>query len=153
MYACHVCIYMRIYIYMYDPSRLPAFASSQPPALNSDQNPQNWEGYTTRGSCSYPTAYPNSPNQKAASPVSLRLTKRHTVDSRKLEYGPGTIHAGFPSSPGVGARKQSYSNFLASTVDQCGIDRPGPLLRKLPGRKKMQNNSLLGSSSGFEPLL
>ena len=38
------------------------------------------------------------------------------VDSEKLEYGPGTICADFPSSLGFGAGGQSYSNFLASTV-------------------------------------
>ena len=26
----------------------------------------------------------------------------YTLDSKKLEYGPGTNHAGFPSSPGCG---------------------------------------------------
>ena len=38
------------------------------------------------------------------------------VNSKTLEYGPGTIEAGFPSSLGFGVEKQSYSNFLASTV-------------------------------------
>ena len=38
-----------------------------------------------------------------------------TLDSKRLEYGPGTIHGGFPSL-GFGAGGQSYSNFLASTV-------------------------------------
>ena len=35
---------------------------------------------------------------------------------KKFEYGPGTIVAGFPSSPGFEVGAQSYSNFLASTV-------------------------------------
>ena len=39
-----------------------------------------------------------------------------TVGFRKLEYGPGTMQAGFPSSQAVGVGGQSYSNFLASTV-------------------------------------
>ena len=39
-----------------------------------------------------------------------------TVDSTKLEYGPGMIDAGCPSSLGFGLRGQLYSNFLASTV-------------------------------------
>ena len=40
-----------------------------------------------------------------------------TVDSKKLEYGPGAIYAGFPSSLGFGVGGQSCSNFLASTVN------------------------------------
>ena len=43
-----------------------------------------------------------------------------TVDSKELEYGPGTICAGFACSLGFGVGGQSYSNFLASTVDSCG---------------------------------
>ena len=39
-----------------------------------------------------------------------------TVDSKKLEYGPETIFAGFPCSPVLGVGGQSSSNFLASTV-------------------------------------
>ena len=39
------------------------------------------------------------------------------VDSNTLEYGPGTIYAGFPSSEGFGVGGQSYSNFPASTVN------------------------------------
>ena len=31
-------------------------------------------------------------------------------------HGPGTIHAGFPSSPAFGVKVQSYANFLASTA-------------------------------------
>ena len=38
-----------------------------------------------------------------------------TVDSNKLEYGPGTIYAGVPSLDFVVGR-WSYSSFLASTV-------------------------------------
>ena len=34
---------------------------------------------------------------------------------QKLEYGIGTIYAGFPSSLGFGVGRQPYSNFLAST--------------------------------------
>ena len=37
------------------------------------------------------------------------------IDSKKLEDGLGTIHAGFPSSLGVGVGGQSCSTFLAST--------------------------------------
>ena len=32
-----------------------------------------------------------------------------TVDSKHVEYRPGTIYAGFPSSPGFRAGGQSYS--------------------------------------------
>ena len=39
-----------------------------------------------------------------------------TVDSKKLEYRPGAIYAGFPSSVGFRVGGQSYYNFLASTV-------------------------------------
>ena len=39
-----------------------------------------------------------------------------SVDSKKLESGPGAIYADFPSSPGVRVRGQSYSNFLASAA-------------------------------------
>ena len=35
---------------------------------------------------------------------------------RKLEYGPETTYAGFPSPQAVGVGEQSHSNFLASTV-------------------------------------
>ena len=38
------------------------------------------------------------------------------VGSKKLEYGPGTIRGGPPSSLGSGVGGQTYSNFLASTV-------------------------------------
>ena len=40
----------------------------------------------------------------------------YRVDSRKLEYGPGTIWAGFPSCLGFGVGRESYSNSLAPTV-------------------------------------
>ena len=39
-----------------------------------------------------------------------------TVNSKKLEYGPGTICAGYPSSLGFEVGGQSHSNFLAHTV-------------------------------------
>ena len=39
-----------------------------------------------------------------------------TVDSKKSGYEPGTIYASFPSTPGFGVGRQSYSNFLAATV-------------------------------------
>ena len=42
--------------------------------------------------------------------------KELTVDSQKLGDGPGTIYAGCPSL-GVGFGVQSYSNFLASSVN------------------------------------
>ena len=38
-----------------------------------------------------------------------------TVDSNKLEFGPGSIY-GCPSSLGFGVGGESSSNFLASTV-------------------------------------
>ena len=40
------------------------------------------------------------------------------VDSRKLEYAPGTIYAGFPSTFCFGFGGQPDSNFLASIVRQ-----------------------------------
>ena len=41
-----------------------------------------------------------------------RALKRYdAVGSKKLEYGPGMMYAGFPSSLGVGVGGQSYSNF------------------------------------------
>ena len=43
-----------------------------------------------------------------------------TVDSRKLEYGPRMIYAGFPHSLGFGLGGQSYCNFLAATVPGLG---------------------------------
>ena len=39
----------------------------------------------------------------------------HTVDSNKLEHGPGTICAGFPSSQRFGVGGRSDFNFLAPT--------------------------------------
>ena len=39
-----------------------------------------------------------------------------TVDSKKLENGPETVYAGFPSSLGFGFAGPSYSSFLASTA-------------------------------------
>ena len=42
-----------------------------------------------------------------------RERQRYRVDSNKLEYGPGTIYAGCPSSLGFGVAGQTYSNFLA----------------------------------------
>ena len=38
------------------------------------------------------------------------------ADSKKLEYGPRTISAGFPSCLGFEVGGASYSNFLASTA-------------------------------------
>ena len=38
------------------------------------------------------------------------------IDSNNLEYGPGTIYAGFPSSRGLGVGGQSYANVQASAV-------------------------------------
>ena len=40
-----------------------------------------------------------------------------TAGSRKLAYGSGTFSAVFPSSVGFRLGGQSYSNFLASTVE------------------------------------
>ena len=34
-----------------------------------------------------------------------------------LEFGPGTIHASFPASVGLGVGEQSYSNCLAFAVE------------------------------------
>ena len=45
-----------------------------------------------------------------------RMLPRATLGSRKLEYGPGTIYADVPSSPGFGVGGLSYSKFLAPTV-------------------------------------
>ena len=39
-----------------------------------------------------------------------------TVDSKKLEYGPGTSNADAPCSLGFGVGGRSYSTFLASTT-------------------------------------
>ena len=40
---------------------------------------------------------------------------------QELEYGPGEIYAGCPSSRGFGVAAQSYSNFLASTVSAVNV--------------------------------
>ena len=45
------------------------------------------------------------------------------VGSKKFEYGPGTIFAGFPSSLGFGVGGQSYSNFLAAAAAQLRLLR------------------------------
>ena len=37
-----------------------------------------------------------------------------------MQHGPGTIYAGFPSSLGFGVGGQSYSKFLAPTVNWSG---------------------------------
>ena len=49
-----------------------------------------------------------------------RAIRACTVDSKKLEYGPGTRYSGFPSFLGFGVGGQSYSNFLISTVVPYG---------------------------------
>ena len=49
----------------------------------------------------------------------------YPVDSKKLEYGPGTIFVGFPSSLRFGLGGQLYSNFLASTVQNPGLSSSG----------------------------
>ena len=46
----------------------------------------------------------------------MTMTRTHAVDSKKLEYGPGTNYAGFPASPNFGVGGLAYLNFLASTV-------------------------------------
>ena len=43
-------------------------------------------------------------------------TVPYTVDSKKLEYGPGAIYAGFPSSLAFGVGGPSYSNLLVSSI-------------------------------------
>ena len=50
----------------------------------------------------------------------LRIGKEN---HKQLEYGPGTIYAGFRSSPGFGVRGQSYSNFLASSVGAADLKK------------------------------
>ena len=42
---------------------------------------------------------------------------RTKADSKKMEYGPGTVYAVCPSSHAFGVGGQSYSNFLAFTVE------------------------------------
>ena len=49
-------------------------------------------------------------------PPHFEVYLRYTVDSKKLEYGPGTIYVGCASSRGFEVGGQSYSNFLASTL-------------------------------------
>ena len=52
------------------------------------------------------------------------LSPDFTVDSKKLEYGPGTIYAGVPSS--LGFVVGGWSNVLASTVSlglQMGVSK------------------------------
>ena len=53
--------------------------------------------------------------------MGFRLRKKSTVDSKKLEQGCGTMHAGWPSFFGLGLEDGSSSNFLASTVKHLGI--------------------------------
>ena len=55
------------------------------------------------------------------------------IDSKKLEYGPWAIYAGFPS-PGVGG--QSYSKFLTSNayVFQIHLDDVLPNLSQVIDR-------------------
>ena len=48
----------------------------------------------------------------------IQARPRSEVDSKMLEYGSGTIYAGFPSSLAFGVGEQSYSNFLASSVHE-----------------------------------
>ena len=43
------------------------------------------------------------------------------VESKKLESGPWTISAGFPSSQSFVVGGQSGSNLLASTVKDCNM--------------------------------
>ena len=52
--------------------------------------------------------------------VAVRSIDSVEVFSRpeQLEYGFGVIYAGFPSFACFGIRGRSYSNFLASTVEQ-----------------------------------
>ena len=55
------------------------------------------------------------------------------VDSDKMEYGLRTIYnAGFPPFPGVGVGGQSYSNFLASTVELAVKGKFRTILLKFP---------------------
>ena len=48
------------------------------------------------------------------------------VDSKKFEYGPGTIYAAFPSSLGLGGWNETVSSPSASTQEQYRCD-PRPL--------------------------
>ena len=54
-------------------------------------------------------------------------TELDAVDSKKLEYGPGTICAGFPSSLGFGLGGQSCSDFLACTVSAISEETLVPM--------------------------
>ena len=51
-----------------------------------------------------------------------RASEPPTADSKQLEYRPGTICGGVPSSLGFGVEGESYSQFLASTV--IGFESP-----------------------------
>ena len=55
-------------------------------------------------------------DSRPASQRGWQVMYRPTVDSKKLEYGPGKIYDAVPSSLGFGVGGQSYSNLLASTV-------------------------------------
>ena len=46
----------------------------------------------------------------------LRKSGIWALDFGPEAFGPGTFSAGVPSSLGCGVGRQSYSNFLASTV-------------------------------------
>ena len=49
-------------------------------------------------------------------PENGSLLQVGAAGSKKLEYGPGTIYAGFPSSLGCGVGGQSYYDLLASAA-------------------------------------
>ena len=64
-------------------------------------------------------------------PCSPGLGYSPTVDLEKLEYRTGTISGGFPSFLGLEAGRESYSNFLASTVEEFGPGRGRLLTRPI----------------------
>ena len=91
----------------------PSALGSLLAATGGCANPQSWAP-------PWPGAAPGRPHARGlrqrSAPKRLvgRLgTQSPTVDSKKLEYGPGATYAGSPSSLGFGVGGKSYSNFLA----------------------------------------
>ena len=55
--------------------------------------------------------------------ITSQLGRGYTVDSQKLDCGQGTMYAVVLSSQAISVRGWSCSNFLASAVVGCGVER------------------------------
>ena len=88
--------------------------------------------------CMYIYIYRAMDTHVATIAVCMYIYIYDTVDSKKLEYGPGTINAGFPSSVGFGLEDSHIPTFWLLLYPQR------PFIKRLPGSNAL-NDTILGT--------